>query len=103
MKKLTVLLLCVCSILAVAGGWAESAVSAPEPIPLSEMVYPEYILLSENHWEAVKLYSPIDRAYNKSRLVTDFIDSYANEFLSIWRLELDYQYAISISLIAVYY
>jgi len=67
MKKLTLLFLCVLMLAAVCG-WAESAVSAPEPIPLSKMVYPEYILLSENHWEAVKLYSPIDRAYNKSRL-----------------------------------
>ena len=93
MKKLTAVFICVFMLAAAAGCGAEKEVAAPEPIPLSETVYPEYILLSENHWEAVKLYSPIDRAYNKSRLYADFIDSYASEFTSIWRKELDYQYA----------
>ena len=64
----------------------------PYPKTLSETVYPEYILLSENFWTATEIYSPIDHAYNQSRLQADFIDSFAGEYEIIWRQELEYQY-----------
>ena len=64
----------------------------PYPKALSETVYPEYILLSENFWTATEIYSPIDHAYNQNRAQADFIDSFAGEYEIIWRRELEYQY-----------
>ena len=43
----------------------------PDPKTLSETVYPEYILLSENFWTVTEIYSPIDHAYNQSRIHED--------------------------------
>jgi len=59
---------------------------------LSEMIYPEWINLSENFEMDYKIYSPIDHDYNIKRAEADFFDSYAWEFADIWRKELDYQY-----------
>jgi len=67
-------------------------IEIPYQKTLNEMVYPEWICLSENFWLNFKIYSPIDHDYNKKRLKADFIDSFASEFAAIWRKEMDFQY-----------
>jgi len=59
---------------------------------LSEMIYPEWIYLSENFWVDYRIYSPIDHDYNIKRLTADFIDSFTWEFSDIWRQEMEFQY-----------
>jgi hypothetical protein len=62
------------------------------PTKLSEMVYPEWINLSENFETDYKIYSPIDHDYNRKKSEEDGIDNFTWEFADIWRQELDYQY-----------
>ena len=71
---------------------AENQIVIPRQMTLSEMVYPEWICLSENIWADYRIYSPIDHDYNIVRQKADFIDSFAGEFAEIWRHEMDFQY-----------
>ena len=75
----------------------QNQMSALVPRTLSEMVYPETILLSENYWTATALFSPIDHDYNKQRLHAYHIDTFAGEFEEIWRQELAHQYEKTMS------
>lgn len=60
--------------------------------PLSLVVYPEWINLTENHHTFSKMYSPIDHDYNIRASNQDFIGDAADEFEDIWMQELEYQY-----------
>ena len=70
----------------------EKQISFSHPNKLSDIVYPEWINLSENFGLDYKIYSPIDDVYNLKRLEDNFIENFAWEFADIWRQELDYQY-----------